>query len=559
MRRLTHLFNKMVDLGVSEDCDEDERTTRRVLMGAWIGVSLVTPAWGVVYIAFGETAAGLIPITYAGITYLSFVLLWKIGGWHWIRVSQLTLHFILPFALMWILGGFVLGSAVLVWALLAPLSSLWGGQSREAAFSIVGFVLFTVLSGVLEPHLRESNNLPEWLRITMFAANFSAMSIIIFLLVDFYVRKKNMTIMVMRRNRELESAYLAQEISLRQNDKLATLGRLSAGMAHELNNPTAAAQQATRELDTLLHSERQADAEQADFDLGERETALFDEYRVRIDSRVRAPEFLDPLTRSDLESEVQDALEHMGIDQAWELSPPVVAMGLDSAGLVELADLVGRDRLADVVNVLVVRYRRQALLSTIGESTSRIIKIVKALKTYSYLDQGPRQLVDVHEGIESTLVVLQSLLKTGVEVQRAYDPDLPPIEAQGSELNQVWTNIIDNAIDAMGGEGVIVIKTRRDGDHVVVEISDSGPGIPTELLAQIFDPFVTTKAPGEGTGLGLNIAHNIVTQRHGGHIRVTTGDEGTAFTVTLPLITPKDIVDRSSADAAPKNFSAADK
>ena len=264
MQALSQLLFRIVSLGVSEDCDSDEATTRRVLMSAWIGVSLVTPLWGITYVAFGEIVAGLIPIVYACLTWLCILLVWRFGGWHWLRIAQLVQH-LSPALCSHVdsLGGFELSSAVLIWSLLAPLSSLWGGRFREAQLVIIGFAVLTAMSGVIEPYLRQSNNLPEWLRLAFFVGNFTVMSGLIFLLVDYLVRRKNTTIEVMRRNRELELAYLQQEVSLRQSDKLATLGKLSAGLAHELNNPTAAAQQAARQLTTLLNSDSSLESETA--------------------------------------------------------------------------------------------------------------------------------------------------------------------------------------------------------------------------------------------------------------------------------------------------------
>ena len=180
------------------------------------------------------------------------------------------------------------------------------------------------------------------------------------------------------------------------------------------------------------------------------------------------------------------------------------------------------------------------MLDEIAEGTKRISEIVRALKTYSYLDQAPVQNVNLHEGLENTLVMFRSRLKQGINVQRDYAADLPTIEAYGSELNQVWTNIIDNAIAAMNGQGEIILRTRREGGWVVVEITDSGPGIPPEIQAQVFDPFFTTKPPGEGTGLGLNISHNIVVQKHKGEIAVNSRPGQTTFQVRLPLVISHD-------------------
>jgi signal transduction histidine kinase len=265
---------------------------------------------------------------------------------------------------------------------------------------------------------------------------------------------------------------------------------------------------------------------------------VLERYAAKIGGRVDKPEFLDPLERSDRENAVQEHLEDAGVDQAWEIAPSLVSLGLGVGDFTALREHFGADRLAPAITALARQYERRSLLGSLEESTDRTIEIVKALKSYTYLDQAPHQLVDVHEGLDSTLVMLQDRLRTGIEVHRAYADDLPAIEAYGSELNQVWTNILANAIDAMDAEGAITIATRATTGQVVVEITDSGPGIPAELAPQIFDPFVTTKAPGEGTGLGLNISHNIITQKHSGEITVSSEPGRTTFTVRLPLEAP---------------------
>ncbi len=350
---------------------------------------------------------------------------------------------------------------------------------------------------------------------------------------------------VMRRNRELESAYLAQEVTLREKDKLATLGRLSAGMAHELNNPTAAAQQAARQLASLLSNPELVDAELAGLGLIDNEVDVVKGFVARFDERVRRPQFLDPIERSDRAAEVQEYLERAGVDTAWEVAPSLVDLGLGPGELAELAGHVRSDRLAGALTVVAAQHNRASLVRSIDESAGRITEIVGALKTYTYLDRGPRQLVDVHEGLDATLVMLQSRLKTEIEVRRSYAADLPPIEAYGSELNQVWTNVLDNAIDAMDGGGAIEIVTRVDGADVVVEFTDDGPGMPSTVSEQVFDPFFTTKAPGQGTGLGLNISHNIVTQKHGGEISLDSEPGRTTFVIRLPIVAP---VERTSDD-----------
>lgn len=548
MSTIGHLLITIVNLGCTDECDEDERAIRRIFSGASLFVAVAGPIWGSLYMAHGEVGPGLIPFTYGLVTYACFYGLHRTQKWEWFRISQLILIFVLPVALMLSLGGFIPGSAVIVWAVLAPVGALWGGQSRRAVRWIVSFVAVTIVAGLIDPFLRDSNDLPEWLITTFFVMNIGLVNVALCGLIAFYVRQKGELIDVMRRNRELEASYLAQEVSLRQSDKLATLGRLSAGMAHELNNPAAAAQQASNQLGQLLRSQQLQSVERAGLGLHADEQQALDELADKVSGNVRSPVFLDPLDRSDREDAIQDFLAEVGVDDAWELAPSLVSVGMDVSDLATLRSRLRPEKFVDAVNLISLRFTRQSLIEGLNESTDRIINLVGALKTYTYLDQAPQQQINIHEGLDSTLVMLQHQLKSGIEVGRFYGEGIPLIEANGSELNQVWTNIIDNAADAMGGEGTIEIITMSDATTVVIQITDNGPGIPEDIIDNIFDPFVTSKAPGEGTGLGLNIAHNIVTEKHGGTISASSSEAGAKFEIKLP-ITMAQAGDRNSDDS----------
>jgi signal transduction histidine kinase len=228
-------------------------------------------------------------------------------------------------------------------------------------------------------------------------------------------------------------------------------------------------------------------------------------------------------------------LEERHIDIAGEVVPALVSLGYDQRDLEALAKVFTAPQLAVVVDWLSFKYAIYSLLSEIALGTGRIVELVKALKTYTYMDQAPVQSVDLRKGLENTLIILHNKLKTGVTVIREYADDLPVIQAYASELNQVWTNIIDNAIDAMDGQGTLIVRTRQEDPWVVVEIEDDGPGIPEENLSRIFDPFFTTKGPGEGTGLGLNISRNLVVQKHQGQVSVISRPGKTCFSVRLPI------------------------
>lgn len=320
---------------------------------------------------------------------------------------------------------------------------------------------------------------------------------------------------------------------LKQSEKMAALGVLAAGLAHELNNPAAAVKRgagALREtLDRLqaLASEWAA----AGPDAGQR--SAFDALRGATAARKRvAP--TDPLARSDLEDELAGWLEAQGVADAWALAPAFAAEGWTQRQLADAIAPFGAAQRGFVLRWLATSGAVDALLDELGMGAGRISEIVGAVKSYSYLDQAPVQLVDAREGLENTLVILRHKLRQGVEVHREYAEGLPRIEAYASELNQVWTNILDNAIDAMAGRGDIWIATGQDGDRVRVEIANNGPQIPPDALPRVFEAFFTTKEPGKGTGLGLNITYNIVA-RHHGDITVTSDPDRTTFAVTLPL------------------------
>jgi signal transduction histidine kinase len=325
------------------------------------------------------------------------------------------------------------------------------------------------------------------------------------------------------------------ESTARQRESLVSLGTLAAGLAHEINNPAAAAARAAehlqRECDTLLSSLGRLAAN----GISAAQFTVLDELRRELGQRVATP---DPLAAADLESAVSSWLSSRGVDKDWMIAPPLAAAGADLAWCERAATNLpgaalepGLEWVASTVSVV-------TLLAEVRESTRRIADLVAAVKSYSQLDRASIQSIDVRDGIESTLAILGYKLGDGIEVIRDYGAEVPRIEAYASELNQVWTNLIDNAVDAMGGAGALRITTRAGGDHVVVEIGDTGPGMPPAVAARAFEAFYTTKDVGQGTGLGLDIARRIVEERHSGKISIHSRPGRTLLRVRLPVRPP---------------------
>lgn len=317
-----------------------------------------------------------------------------------------------------------------------------------------------------------------------------------------------------------------------QRDRLASLGKLSAGLAHELNNPASAAKRATGQLRDILKKIRDASVELGRRDLTAAQKAEIDKLEASFTQQEVVP--LDPLTISDREDQIDSLLRSHGQNDLWQLAADLARRNIKPEVLESLfANLDG-----DTARAALVRIAASAevagLLHEIESSTSRISDLVGAIKEYTYMDQAPVQNVDIIKSLETTLTILNHKLKQGVVVRRDYLPVPLLVNSFGSELSQVWTNIIDNAIDAMHGRGELRVRTYRDDGCVVVEIGDNGPGISQELQPHIFEPFFTTKAVGEGTGLGLDTVQRIV-KKHRGSIQVSSKPGDTRFQVWLPL------------------------
>ncbi len=319
---------------------------------------------------------------------------------------------------------------------------------------------------------------------------------------------------------------------LHQQERMAALGTLSAGLAHELNNPAAAAQRSAAELRKSLTRWQALTHEIESAAQRENQSAWLSEFMKDATRRFESPVKLEALDKIDRVDQLQSCLEANGIESAWEVAPAMVNFGWNVKSL-ETLKASAFFKLS--VQWLGTSCLMMELLAEVQLTTTRLSEIVRAMKSYTYLDQAPLLEVDVHEGLENTLVIMQHKIKQGVIVKREYAPNLPRIEAYASELNQVWTNIIDNAVDAMNGSGEIVLRTRAEDNRVIVEIIDNGPGIPENIQQRIYEPFFTTKPPGQGTGLGLHISHDIIANHHRGQLLVRSKPGETVFKAVLPI------------------------
>lgn len=317
-----------------------------------------------------------------------------------------------------------------------------------------------------------------------------------------------------------------------QRDRLAALGKLSAGLAHELNNPAAAARRTAERLRSVVGEFRASVGSLEEIQLTEDERTAIETFET---SCCTAEPETDVLKASELQDEIEAILHQHGIQDGWQYASSLVESGTMPAPLKLMLDAVRRNAAEPALKRVSAMVEINDLLSELENSTSKISDLVRAIKEYSYMDQAPVQDVDLVKGLENTLTIMGHKLKKGVTIKRDYHPTPLLVNSYGSELNQVWTNIIDNAVDAMHGQGELRIRTFPEGDCAVVEIGDSGPGIPPDIQSRIFEPFFTTKGVGEGTGLGLDTTLRII-RKHHGSITVNSVPGDTRFQIRLPSV-----------------------
>ncbi|MEU6999087.1 ATP-binding protein [Nonomuraea sp. NPDC046570] len=327
----------------------------------------------------------------------------------------------------------------------------------------------------------------------------------------------------------------AQREIIDRRQRLTALGTITAGLTHELNNPAAAAVRAVSELRHLMGASRRQLAELAEAGIAPERLRHLVEMQESCAASVGTLPPRTPMQISDAEDELGDALQELGVEDAWELAPSLVSAGFDTKGLEKVRAKVGDEHAPAALRWLAEATEISQMLGEVTEATERITSLLASAKQYSQMDRAPFQVCDLHELLESTLAIFRGKISPGITVVTDFDRTMPRIPAYGGELNQVWTNLIHNALDAMGEEGTLTVRTAHDEDEAIVEIGDTGPGVPDGIKERIFEPFFTTKSVGKGTGLGLDISYRIVAGRHGGELRVRSAPGDTWFEVRLPL------------------------
>ena len=337
----------------------------------------------------------------------------------------------------------------------------------------------------------------------------------------------------------LFQGFTTRQRNIAQRERLLALGSLSAGLTHELNNPAAAAVRATSVLQQRVSKMREKLAALAAGHLDEAALQTLIKFQDEAAQKVADAPKLTALESADREDDISDWLEDHGVGHGFEIASTFVAAGVDGDWLDLVANAAPPDSLSGALHWLYYTIDTELLMKEITDSTTRISTLVDAAKQYSQMDRSPHQKADLHELLDSTLVMLARKIPPGVKVVKSYAEDLPPVPSYPAELNQVWTNLIDNAVQAMGETGTLTLTTHRDDEYATVKVSDTGPGIPDDIKDRIFEPFFTTKPIGHGTGLGLDIAWRIVVNKHRGYLKVMSEPGSTTFIVRLPLGGPQ--------------------
>lgn len=524
------------------DDTEAEAASKALILVIALSCSGCGLIWGLLYAAvFGLGPTMALPFAFCVIVGGAAVVSARLADHRPLIYAQIACIVWIPALIEWTIGSTSGSGVVIVWSFLGPIGALMFLSLRQALVWMGVFLIIVLVSTAFQPALLGAP-LPvsQGMRSVFFGMNVGMASAVVFAAAAWFVmtiqRELALRLQANKALAESHRQLAASQQVILQSEKMAALGRLSAGMAHELNNPAAATLRGSGQLKEAMDSLCRVSFALGQARLEPEHLDRLDQLTALAEQRARDPAALSPADRIEREADVETALDDRGLTALEEYSADLVDLGIDAAALDELDDVFGDAALVPALERTLLWHTVVTLIAGIQNGSGRISRIVGALKSYTFLDRGEVQTVDLNAGLNDTLVMMDSVLKAGIAVQRDLEPALPTITAQGGSLNQVWTHLIANAAEAMGGEGELTVRSRREGDQAVIQIIDSGPGIPPAVADCLFDPFVTTKPVGEGTGLGLYVSRNTIVQQHGGTLEVDSRPGRTCFEIRLPLV-----------------------
>lgn len=523
-----NLLKKLSAIGdlPSDSDQEKEKHQFMIYMGLMMTCGGIM--WGAITLGFGYFMAGSIPLGYGVITGINFFLFAKTKNFIHARFVQVLISLLLPFFFQWSLGGFFSSGSMMLWAVLAILGSLAFYEVKASRIWIVLFVILTLFSWYIDSFLKPFQiDAPAHISQLFLVLNIVVISIGIYFLVVFFItiRDKAHVLLAAQHNQLVQS-----QAQLLQSEKMAALGQLIAGVAHEVNTPLGAIRASVEIIEDASGLFAKTYPGVIETLTPEKKILFFELLEDTL--QPRSP--LSTKEERSLRKEFHWKLEAEEIEEADEIADILTDIGITDFATEHLPLL--RDK--NVRNILELIYNQTEQFKNsrnIKVAVEKASKIVFALKNYARFDaSGDKVEVNLYENIETVLILYQNQIKRGIELKRKYD-EVPPIKCFPDELNQVWTNIIYNGIQAMNNRGILEIELTKEGNNAVVRITDSGTGIPEEIKEKIFDPFFTTKPAGEGSGLGLDIVKNII-EKHHGEILVESQPGKTVFTIKLPYL-----------------------
>ncbi|MCB0478360.1 MAG: GHKL domain-containing protein [Crocinitomicaceae bacterium] len=520
------MIQKLLSIG-SQDGDSEiikQRKTFVVAMGAVMGMGGIV--WGAICETYGYNFAASIPFGYTVITVFNLIYFNATKNFKVTAFIQVFISLMLPFLLQWALGGFISSGAVMLWSVLSVIGSLAVYSTKQSIYWVILFAVLTIFSWWLEPHLVEYRiDAPRWVNTMFFVINILIINISVYFLVVYFINSRD------EKMKEIEQKHLELEQSqsqLVQSEKLAALGQLIAGVAHEVNTPLGAIQASVGTIRSAIKTSVKSFPEVFEKLNDEEKASFFIMLQAGFDSKVSLSSSEERQARRKLTT----ALDELDIEDADEVAEMMIDIGI-----IEVAEsylpIIKSENSLQYLDLIYNQTEQCKNSDNIQTAVDRASKIVFALKNYSRFDHSGEKIpTNLGNNIDTVLTLYHNMIKRGVTVEKDFDI-VADIECFPDELNQVWTNLIHNAIQAMNGEGTLKISLRKEGNELAVRIADSGSGIPEEIKSRIFEPFFTTKKAGEGSGLGLDIVRKII-EKHGGTISVESEPGNTEFTVKLP-------------------------